>query len=75
MNTLLHPLFPLKVLDANGKPGPGLSQFRFNFVGDYELCRSQFSNGSETFKGNYVTWTVALGVGKKNLTILYRHVI
>lgn len=52
----------LKFLDATGKPGPGLSEFRVNFLGDYDLCRKQVSNGSDTtFRGNYVTWNIALG--------------
>ncbi|KAK3732205.1 hypothetical protein RRG08_026587 [Elysia crispata] len=51
----------LKFLDAAGKPGPGLSEFRVNFVGDYDLCRSLLSNGTETFRGDYVTWKIAVG--------------
>ncbi|RUS73915.1 hypothetical protein EGW08_018320 [Elysia chlorotica] len=52
----------LKFLDAVGKPGPGLSQIKLNFLGDYSLCRSLESNGSRTsFRGNYVTWKVSVG--------------
>ncbi|RUS73918.1 hypothetical protein EGW08_018323 [Elysia chlorotica] len=52
----------LGFLDATGKPGPGLSKFRVNFVGDYDLCRDLVSNGSAAvFRGNYVTWSVSLG--------------
>ena len=54
--------YSIQVLDASGKPGPGLSEFRFNFVGDYDFCRSLVANDTEAFKGNYVTWKILLGV-------------
>ncbi|RUS73914.1 hypothetical protein EGW08_018319, partial [Elysia chlorotica] len=51
----------LKFLDATGKPGPGLSEFRVNFVGDYDLCRGLHSKGAELFSGDYFTWKIAVG--------------
>ncbi|GFR87884.1 nose resistant to fluoxetine protein 6-like Protein [Elysia marginata] len=57
----------LKFLDAAGKPGPGISEFRLNFVGDYDLCRDQsVSNGTAEFRGNYVIWKIALHVSCQN---------
>lgn len=56
------------VLDAAGKPGPGLSEIRFNFVGDYHLCRSLVAppgKGGNRFKGSYCT----LKVGARPLPI------
>ncbi|CAG5115321.1 unnamed protein product, partial [Candidula unifasciata] len=43
-------------LDAFGKPGPGLTLLRLNFVGDYAQCRRASAvsvDRGQSFRGNY----------------------
>ncbi|CAG5115319.1 unnamed protein product, partial [Candidula unifasciata] len=54
----------LRFLDSFGKPGPGLLEFRVNFVGDYSQCRrisALSTDGSRRFHGNYCTLKASLG--------------
>ncbi|BFZ20625.1 hypothetical protein BsWGS_23663 [Bradybaena similaris] len=54
----------LKFLDAFGKPGPGLTLYRLNFIGEYSQCRgisALSADGIRRFQGNYCTLKASLG--------------
>ncbi|BFZ20623.1 hypothetical protein BsWGS_23662 [Bradybaena similaris] len=54
----------IQFIDSSGKPGPGLTQYRVNFVGDYAQCRSASAvnaSGGRSFSGNYCILKAHLG--------------